>query len=232
MKKNVFPKRFVIACNHLLLWDWNQFIKEFSYYDNIHEFLYLIFLKNYYDGWHRAKKNVITINSETNSLHWYSGLNADKIKSYLKSKEKKNSISFQPYTRSRTTKYNFIALVKNSLNEMGLIYIGDQFLVPEVHFKVSSKHFAIAHLFAENYDVEPMPAPYVSGKILYKNFNLPKSFHEYHKKIHDNCPNYFSIGIDYKNRVLEFEKNQPMNIYHWADKQKFILRASDPILNF
>lgn len=222
MKNKNFPKRFVIACNQKLDWNWDSLISEFLFWENIQDLLYSIFNQNYLDGWNRYKRNVILINSENSFLRWLSGLNEEHIKFSLKNCHKKSEVILKAYIKQTTPKYDFIALIKNRSNEMGALYIGDKFLVPEVHLKVESKFFAIAHLFAEDYDTEIMPAPFVAGKMLFKNYNLPKVFHEYHKKIHPFKNQYFSIGIDYKNRVLDYSKNQPMYIYHWSENQKLI----------
>ncbi len=231
--KNIFPpKRFVIACNQKLIWDWNALIQECLFYSSVHDMLYAIFYQSYLEGWNKFKRNVVYLNSEIGSVKWYSGQSEERIKDNLKNKEKLQDIFLRPYHKQTQPKYDFIALVKNHQNEMGILYIGDKFLIPEVHFKVSSKFFAIAHLFAENYELETMPSPYISGKMLYKNFNLPKAFHEYHKKIHDTISRYFSLGIDYKNRVLDYEKNQSMFLYHWASNQVFIERKSHRIEHF
>lgn len=225
MKKIFFPKRFVIACNEKLPWNWDSLISEFRFHENVQDLLYAVFHQSYLEGWNRYKRNFVFWNSENQFLRWFSGLNEGYIKSSLKI-SRPREVFLRAHIKKSQPKYDFVALVKNKRNEMGLIYIGDKFLIPEVHLKIERKFFAIASLFAENYELEPMPAAFMGNKMLMKNFNLHKAFHEYHKKIHDLSPHYFSIGIDYKNRVLDYEKNQPMNIYHWSENQGFIERKS------
>lgn len=232
MKKRIFPKRWVIACNKPLNWNWDNLISEFHFYNSVQDLLYTIFNQNYLEGWNKHKRNFVFINTENHFLRWISGLNEDYIKSSLKKLDIPKEVILKAYIKQKEPKYDFIALLKNQHNEMGLIYIGDKFLIPDVHFKLESKYFAIASLFAENFELDNMPIPYMGGKMLFKNFNLPKAFHEYHKRIHDVQSHYFSIGIDYKNRVLDYEKNQPMYIYHWAENQKFIQRKSNTIDRF
>lgn len=232
MKKKFIPKRFVIACNKKLDWNWDSLISEFLFYHDIQDLLYAIFNQNYLEGWNKHKRNFIFQNSENQFFRWICGLNGDYIKASLKNPSKLREVTLKAYIKQNEPKYDFVALVKNPKNEMGIIYIGDKFLIPDVHLKIESQFFAMASLFAENFELENMPIPFMGGKMIYKNFNLPKAFHEYHKKIHYQINQYFTIGIDYKNRVLDYEKNQPMNIYHWSENQKFIERKSKNITNF
>lgn len=232
MKKTFIPKRFVIACNKPINWDWDSLISEFAYYENIQDLLLAIFNQNYLEGWNKHKRNFIFQNSENQFFRWICGLNENYIKNSLKNSSKLREVTLKAYIKQQEPKYDFIALVKNKKNEMGLMYIGDKFLIPDVHLKIESKFFAMASLFSENFDLDKMPIPFMAGKMLYKNFNLPKAFHEYHKKIYTIQNQFFTIGIDYKNRVLDYEKNQPMFIYHWAENQKFIERKSHNITGF
>ncbi len=229
MKKKIIPKRIVVACNQKLNWEWESLIYNITQLQSVHDILNEIFHYNYLDGWNKFKRNVIYLNSQNQSLKWHSGIDELKVRNSIKNKQQIQDIFLRPYYKRTLPKYDFLALVKNNENEMGILYIGDRFLIPEVHLKVYSKFFAIAHLFAENFECEPMPANFISGKMLYGNHNLPKAFHDYHKKIHENLNHYFSLGIDHKNRVIDYEKNQPMFIYHWASNQKFIERPSKTI---
>jgi hypothetical protein len=232
LKKKILPKRFVIACNQELQWNWAQWIQDFSNIQTVQEGLNLIFTANFQQGWHSRKKVVIFLNSENSFLGWFCGIKPEIIQEKIKNSANGMVIELKKYQKPKRTWYDFIALIKNNQNEMGLLYIGDKFLIPEIHLKVYSQKFAIAHLFTEYFDYQMLPAPFTGGKMLYKNLNLPKVFHEYHKKIHSQLLHYFSIGIDYKNRVLDYEKNQVMNVYHWSENQSFICRKSKTIKNF
>lgn len=122
--------------------------------------------------------------------------------------------------------FDLLFLCKDLNGDFALCYIGNRYLLPEIHLKVHAKEFVIASLFAEQFDVSPLPALFLTTKMTESHYNLPKAFHAYHKKIAPFTNSYFSIGIDKKNRIVDFAKNTNYLITHWADHQEIIAREN------
>lgn len=122
--------------------------------------------------------------------------------------------------------FDLLFLCKDLNSDFALCYIGNRYLLPEVHLKVFAKEFAVASLFAEQFEVQPLPAIFIATKMTESHYNLHKAFHAYHKKIDTHSNSYFSIGIDKKNRIVDFAKNTNYLITHWSDNRQIISRQN------
>ncbi len=111
MKKAFIPKRFAIACNKPLDWNWDSLISEFLFYENIYDLLLAIFNQNYLEGWNKHKRNFVFQNSENHFFRWICGINEEYIKSSLKNTSQLKEVTLKAYIKQTEPKYDFIALV-------------------------------------------------------------------------------------------------------------------------